>query len=187
MTRQIVRATLLAALAALPAAAEQRSRGAHVHGIATVNVAVEGGTFVVMLETPAANVTGFEHAPGSDAERELVARAASRLGSGEAFTPDPGAGCERQSAEVESALLDETPEHRHGDDDHAHDDDHGAEGHADFEAVLTWNCTRPEALATVRINLFEMFDGFDTITVNVAAPAGQIRIEATAASPTVSF
>lgn len=193
MTRQIVHATLLAALAALPAAAEQRSRGAHVHGIATVNVAVEGGTFVVMLETPAANVTGFEHAPGSDAERELVARAASRLGSGEAFTPDPDAGCELETAEVEGALLGDVAEYEHDDNDHAHGDDHvhddgrGAQAHADFEAVLTWNCTRPEALATVRINLFEMFDGFDTITVNVAAPAGQIRMEATAASPTVSF
>lgn len=186
MTRLTVHAALIVALATLPAAADQRGRHAHVHGIATVNIAVEGGTLVVALETPAANVTGFEHVPSSDAEHELAARAAARLGSGEAFAPDPGAGCELQSAEVESALLDDS-EHRHGDDDHAHDDDHGAEGHADFEAVLSWNCTRPEALATLRINLFEMFDGFDTITVNVAAPAGQTRMEATAALPTVSF
>src|SRR5690606_8831108 len=161
-------------------------RHAHVHGIATVNIAVEGGTLVVVLETPAANVTGFEHVPSSDAARELVARVATRLGTGEAFTPDPRAGCELQSAEVDSALLD-APEHRHGHDDHAHDDDQGADAHADFEAILSWNCTRPEVLAAVRINLFEMFDGFDTITVNVAAPSGQSRTEATAGSPSVSF
>jgi len=40
-----------------------RSHGAHVHGMARLDLAWEGAQVQIRLETPLANLVGFEHRP----------------------------------------------------------------------------------------------------------------------------
>ena len=60
-------------VAAVPAAAaEQRRHDAHQHGGGRIDVAVEGGLLSVVLEVPAVNLVGFEHAPRGDAQKARI-------------------------------------------------------------------------------------------------------------------
>ena len=122
-----------------------RQHDSHVHGIAALNLVLEGQEVYVELGSPAANIVGFEHAPSSDADHAVLDKAVATLKDGERlFRFNDAAGCRMETVNVASALLDE--EH----DDHAgqHSSDHGhekkdrhdhaeqeVETHADIEAV----------------------------------------------------
>ena len=100
-----------------------REHGPHEHGHGTLDVAVEGEDLVIELRMPGVNVVGFEHAPGTDAEREAVRQALARFRDPAAvLVPSPGAECE--SERVEAAL--EIMGHE---DSHDHDEHHDDEGH----------------------------------------------------------
>ncbi|MDZ7752798.1 MAG: DUF2796 domain-containing protein [Gammaproteobacteria bacterium] len=90
-----------------PAAAdERRGHGAHVHGLATLNVAREGHEVHIGLDSPAVNIFGFEHAPTSPAERDAVTQALGRLEAGTALFGFPArAACTLKSHTVDSPLL----------------------------------------------------------------------------------
>ena len=46
--------------------------GPHVHGVASLQVAVDGNTLTLNLESPLDNVLGFEHAPRSEKQKAAV-------------------------------------------------------------------------------------------------------------------
>lgn len=99
---------------------------AHEHGHATLNVAVEERGVEMELTAPGADIVGFEHQPGSDADRAAITEAVATLQKG-LFTFAPGAGCELEATGIYSALLPggepvHSGEHHHDDD---HKDDHG--------------------------------------------------------------
>ena len=74
-------------------AEEQHHHGAHVHGIAHLNVALEGKNLYMEFVSPAANIVGFEHAPKNQAAREAVEAARNTLENAEAvFKLPPAAG-----------------------------------------------------------------------------------------------
>ena len=88
----------------------------------------------------------------------------------------------------------------HGDDDHdAHGDEHDdeehhdehadadGETHSDIEVSYVFLCDAPEALGGVATTLFERFDGFEDIDVQLVGPGGQTAAELTAENPRVSF
>jgi hypothetical protein len=112
---------------------EYRQHGAHVHGIAGLNLALEGKEVHVELDSPAANIVGFEHAPSSEADHAALDKAVATLRDGDRlFRFNSEAGCRMEKADITSALLDD--EHSEHADDHAHEkkdhhdhDDHGHE------------------------------------------------------------
>ena len=107
---------------------EHRQHGAHVHGIAQMNLAVEGKNVLLELASPSMNIVGFEHMPSTDEQRHAVHEAAEKLeDGGSLFEFSKEAGCTMVAAEIESPLLGD--EHHEGHDD---GDSHGKEhGHED--------------------------------------------------------
>lgn len=94
---------------------------AHVHGQASLAVEVDGTTLTLMLDAPADSLLGFERAPRTAREREVVAQVKRSLDATAAlFRPAPAAG--------------------------ATDD-----GHADIEAEYTSRCRTPARLRTLRV------------------------------------
>ena len=86
-------------------AAAQQS--AHVHGIATLNLAVEGDELEIEFVSPAGNIVGFEHEAVTAAERRAIRDAIEQLMKGnELFDLPLAASCSLHVAEVE---------HGHGD------------------------------------------------------------------------
>ena len=83
---------LLAAISLLPLPALAGKTAAHVHGVASLEVAIDGGTLTLQFETPLANLLGFEHAPRNEKQKQAVRAMADRLReAGAVFTPSPAA------------------------------------------------------------------------------------------------
>ena len=195
--------------------AHAQELGAHEHGAAQLDVLIDGDMLLIDLDTPAANVLGFEHAPSTDEQRDAVASARALLESGELFVPDAAAGCTLDSAEVEIALADEDAEHsdEHHDDEHeeGHDEEHGDEHaedhddehaddhgdehadhedavHSDITAAYAYRCDEPAALDQVTTTLFGAFDGgFEDIDVQLAGPGGQSAAELSPQQTTIEL
>ena len=149
------------------AAAEQRRHDAHQHGGGRIDVAVEGGLLSVVLEVPAVNLVGFEHAPRGDEQKARVARAVADLEDGLALLgPSPAAECRQQQVEIESALLNAED---HGGADH----DHEGAAHADFEVIWQFECERPARLHSLDLTLFERFPGTGHLRLQWISESGQ--------------
>ncbi|WP_374692188.1 DUF2796 domain-containing protein [Accumulibacter sp.] len=152
---------LLAAICVLPLPALAGRSAAHVHGVASLQVAVDGGTLTLQFETPLANLLGFEHAPRSEKQKQAVGLMADRLRqAGAVFTPSPAARCSAISVELESPLLQPSPQS-------------GDDAHADLDGSFVFRCQDPAALRDLEVGLFASFPRLQRIDVQVAGPRGQ--------------
>ena len=183
-------------------AEEHHHHGAHVHGIAHLNVALEGKKLYMEFVSPAANIVGFEHAPKTQAERDAVESARNTLKNGEAvFKLPPAAGARL----VEASVVSEAEHDTHHDAEHGHEgeghheekagkghthhdaDDHDRETHSDFKAVYRFVCQNPDKLANIEVRLFELFPGIEEIEVQVLTETKQTAMELTAKKPKFSL
>ncbi|MEM9604797.1 MAG: DUF2796 domain-containing protein, partial [Pseudomonadota bacterium] len=115
---------LAAALGTSPVWAETKALDPHVHGIATLQLVQEGSELAITLDSPAASLIGFEHAPETDAQMAAVEQLREKLESfSGAFLINAAAGCAVTESDV--AMLAQMDH-----DDH-HDDKHGDEHHED--------------------------------------------------------
>jgi hypothetical protein len=174
---------------------ERRQHGAHVHGIATLNLALEGREVHIEFDSPAANIVGFEHAPSSQADLATLNKAVAMLKDGDRlFRFNAAAGCEMEQATVTSALLDEQgkmhsgdhdheKKHGHAEEEHA---DHGAT-HADIEAAYHFECKRPDKLTQLSVELFEAFPGTGKLNVQYIIENKQGAAELTPAGHVIRF
>ncbi|XCN74697.1 MAG: DUF2796 domain-containing protein [Candidatus Electrothrix aestuarii] len=176
-------------LSSSPAFAETRQLGAHVHGEAALNVAFTEKEVYMELESPAANIVGFEHAPGNAEQEQAVHKAEERLKAGETlFVLTPKAGCTLAAAEVEQDMSEEEHEGEeehdaHDDHDHedeGHEDEHHEHGaHSEFHAQYRFECQHPDRLKGIDVQLFSAFPGFEKLDVQMLTPKGQTALELT--------
>lgn len=146
---------LLALFFSLPALAAPP----HVHGEAKLEIVVEGEMLAIHLDSPLANLLGFEHAPRTPAEQQAVkAMAATLHQTGRLFVLDAAAGCSSPSVELASPVLDGKAT---------------ADGHLDLEADFRWQCRHLPALRGIETRLFAAFPRLKRIGVDFAGPAGQ--------------
>ena len=88
------------------AAAAQHS--AHVHGIAALNLAIEGGELEIEFVSPAGNIVGFEHEAVTPGERRAIRDAIEQLKEGNALFELPhAASCSLHVADVEHGHQEE--------------------------------------------------------------------------------
>lgn len=147
---------------------EHREHAAHVHGVASLNLAVEASEIVAELQAPAMNIVGFEHAPRNEQQHQAVERAADSLKQGETWLILPaGAGCGLESGRVESSLLDAQADHD------GHDDSH-EEVHSEFHVKLVFHCDAPGAIDAVQVRLFDDFPGMEKIELQAITETRQI-------------
>lgn len=147
---------------------------AHVHGAAKLEVAQEGPSLTVHLESPLINLFGFERAPRSAAERAVVQQAVARLRDGEAiFMMSPPAGCRLESVQLDFGAL--TPAFTAASESAAKAlpaSDSGGE-HADLDADYSFGCKTPAALHQIDVRLFEAFPGVMRVAVQLVTPKAQ--------------
>jgi len=142
----------------------------HVHGVGVLQLVVEGNRLHVELSLPAMDIVGFEHTPKTAEQRAAVTQAAALLkNSRTVFEPAAAAKCVAASGQVSSALL---KEQRAADHDHGHADE---EIHADFDVTYRVDCRRPEALTSLKINIFRHLTRLEKLEVQSVMPNGQKR------------
>jgi len=181
-----------------------REHGAHDHGHATLNIVQEGKNIELMLESPAANIVGFEHAPKNAEEEQLVDNALEALKKGtQLFAFSPSAQCTQTGVEIESELAehsDHEDEHEesghdahedkhddeHEESDHnAHEDEH--EGHSDFAIHYQFACNNPSSLASLEVQFFKQFPLTEEIDAQIVTDKRQFAAELSAQQPSINF
>jgi Protein of unknown function (DUF2796) len=185
-------AGLVVALALTAARAEERRQlGAHEHGHGKLDIAIEGNTVSMMLEVPGADIVGFEHEAKTQKDKDAVAAAKKKLADALAlFGPASAAGCKLASAKVEIEAEGEDHEgerHEHKKGEKKKEEVHEHEGHNEFHATYLLTCAKPAALTTLAFKYFDVFPGAQELEIQLIAPKGQSKYEATRQSPTVTL
>lgn len=158
--------------------AHAETHAPHVHGEAEIAVIVEGDKVSVSLMSAMYNITGFEHEPETDAQRDILNSAIAILdGGGQLFEINASAGCtstlSRHSLKSEE---DEASQHEH-EDHEAEDEDH--HHHRDLEADYEFTCEHPSRLRTMKMRLFEPFGNLQKVNAIVFLEDRQTAMEMT--------
>jgi hypothetical protein len=161
-------ACIAGAFAMAPAVAHE----AHVHGVGQLDVALDGRTLSLHLESPLINLIGFEHAATSAPDRQAAQTMGVQLrGAEKVFVTTPGAQCRATSVKLASAALDPAllGEKPAAADAKAVDHD----GHANLDADFMFDCAHPEQLQAIDVRLFDTYPGFHRIDVQAVTPKSQ--------------
>lgn len=197
---QTIHLALLASVAATPLLAQEtREMDAHVHGVSTLELAVEAGVVEMNLHSPGMDIVGFEYEASTDADKDAVEAAIRTMLVPENIVALPGAA-ECRLTEVLAHLHAGDHDHEEGEDhmheaegeedhdhaDHAEGDDHvheeHAEGeehdheegamHSEFHARYIFACAHPEELTAITFPFFERFENAQEIEAQYVTDAG---------------
>lgn len=171
--RYLLGPLLIASLTAPCASAQSRpTPKAHTHGVATLDIAIEGRTGVLRFASPAEDIYGFERAPRTPAERQRrdAALAQLRTRFADLVIFETSLGCRITSTSLTDA-VDRAAEH---DRAHAagrdHDDDGG---HAEVIGDYALTCAQPPAGRDIRFGITRAFPAVRTVQVQLLSDERQ--------------
>ena len=155
----------------------------HQHGVGQLNVAIQGDHVEIELETPGADIVGFEHPPRTDEQKKAVQDAARTLRNGSAIFVFPAAArCKLEKTKVESGLLEDNHE-THG--EKHHDEKHKEEIHAEFHALYHFSCKNPASYTDLQY--FEAFPHAKALLARTITAKGQRKQRLTRKAPRLIF
>ncbi|MBL8394476.1 MAG: DUF2796 domain-containing protein [Candidatus Accumulibacter sp.] len=138
---------------ALSSSAIAGNPAAHIHGTASLQLASDGNTLTLQLDTPLEKLLGFERAPHSEKQKQAVRAMA------EVLTPSPAARCTPMSVEFASPVRQAVPLP-------------AGDRHADLAGNFLFRCASPAALRDIEVGLFQTFPKLYRVDVQVAVHAG---------------
>ena len=195
-TIDMLKKTAFISLAIACSAPVLAQQAAHVHGFASINLAIDGDELQIEFVSPAESIVGFEYEPSTAAERKAVAEAIALLRKPEKLFDLPAsAGCELHEVEAERHAEDEHDEHadhqehdkehakyeghdeehehEHAEhDEHAHEESGEGESHSEFHAHYHFDCNG-SAIETVGLRLFETWPRIEEVRLQALTPGGQ--------------
>lgn len=137
---------------------------AHVHGEAKLQVAVEGRTAELILQSPAANLLGFEHKPKNAEQEAAVAETREWL------TANPLVQTANNDCTVTAGSV-------HHEQDLEDGDEHEEEGsHSDFEVTQRIECDS-ELTDSLATPLMTRFPGIEQLSVDWLGSGSQGHTE----------
>ena len=156
--------------------------GAHQHGLAEVMLALEGDSIDLSLESPAANIVGFEHVASTPEQRGLVDEARTILKTPERLFTFLGTACELKALDIDvsAVLVDEEHGHHHSDHDKSKH-----ETHSEVSANYRFYCEQGSRLTAITLNFFEHFPGIEILKAVWVTDKHQGSIELSGESNTV--
>jgi hypothetical protein len=162
---------LALALFGIASAAEKRQYEAHVHGVAEVNIAVEGAKATVEIHAPAENVMGFEHEARSESDKKKrdTALALLRDKMDQMVLFDPKLGC--KSAEKKAAVTEERG--AHAKESREHNDQKASGEHREVQGTFLIACAAPLAGSRVKFGVTKIFPEIHEVKVQVIGDSGQ--------------
>lgn len=168
---------------------------AHTHGTAHMTVVYEAGELLIELETPAANMLGFEHAPQNTAQWQKLSQLTKTLNTPENII-DLQPACKVQQVKVKLPYHEQIETQNtlelHGTQhtSHAHlhgnigplaangsnmtvaDDEDHHQTHRDIHLSYEWLCKLATPYA-IQLHLFSLYPGFEKIDVQWIANGKQ--------------
>jgi len=175
-----MRSLLTVCLALAATGAWAQTPAAHAHGVATLQVTLDGRSLELSLQTPLDNLLGFERGPRNDQERRAVRSMAQRFHAPAGlFRPTPAARCVPGDSTLSSAVIDATllaaagAAAPAGTPASAAGAGAGNDGHAELDATVHFDCANPAALKGVDVLLFQAFPRLRRIEAAVVTPTTQ--------------
>ncbi len=163
-------------------------QGAHEHGVAHLNVAVDGADLYLEFISPSANIVGFEHPPRTEAQNTAVEDAVETLRDGESLiVPPTGAPCRLADPTVDTDIDSDPSSESEGGDPHEHDEAGEHQPHSEFTAEYHFVCEHPEGLTGVDVMLFRAFPGIEHIEVLLLTGTEQAALELTGENNWIPF
>lgn len=158
---------------------EHRGHESHEHGVAQLNLAQDGRSLHMELESPAMNIVGFEHMPRNSEQHAAVEHAVAQLEKGdELFRFSAAASCRLIEAKVESSLMDRNhEEHEAGAED----------SHSDFDVSYQFSCSQPGQLRKLEVTLFKLFPALEELEVQLISDRGQKQAHLTPSNSSLKF
>ena len=166
---------------------DMSGQDAHLHGYAELTLALEGNILEISLESPSANIVGFEYKATSPEQIQVAKNAKAVLESPEGLFTFSGGSCSLQKSNADlSTLIEEVDEDdsHHEEQHHGHDDHDGEheEIHSEISASYSYVCQQGETLDTVTIKLIEQFPGIEKLKAMWLTDTKQGAVELTATS-----
>lgn len=142
---------------------QEDSLAAHVHGVATLNIAPDDQQFVLELHSPVMNIVGFEYTPRSAVDQTKVLQAEQTLKNEQLlFKLSPAAQCTLSAVTIENDLTGQADEHQHN----------------DIQVTYQFNCARAEKLTGIDLaGFFKAFPMTEQINVQLISADAQQAIE----------
>jgi hypothetical protein len=149
-------------------AGERRQEAAHVHGIAEINIAVEGAKAAVEFHVPAESVMGFEHEAKSAADQKKRDAALKTIQQkiAEMVIFEPGRGCKFSPGKVVIAEEHEGTAHASGQGSKSGE-------HREVRAEFSVVCQKPLAGSRVRFGVSKVFPDIHEVQVQALGDAQQ--------------
>jgi hypothetical protein len=138
--------------------------GAHVHGQATVDLALDQQTLEFALQAPGIGILDFERPPANATEQAALARATALLQGGSWVTLPTAAGCRLSGNDARAEGFDAT----------ARAAARSASPRG-FSATLRYQCAKPAELRAIVVRLPALFPGLHEVIVNSTTAHGQNR------------
>lgn len=112
-----------------------RQHGSHVHGQSELTLAVEDDRLEIGFESPAANLTGFEHRATTPEQVRTLEAVRTALESPQTLFTFTGSRCSLEHADIDTAALSQADEVHHDEaaDGGHHDEKHHGDGHHEEE------------------------------------------------------
>lgn len=172
-----------------PAIAQQ---SAHVHGVASMNLAIDEKEIQIEFVSPADGIVGFEYEPSNTSEHQAVKDAITLLRNPETLFSLPRyAECDLHEVEVERHAEGEHDEHghnndhdEHGYDDHAHLESDMSGSHSEFHAHYHFDCNG-SPISEIELTLFKNWPKIETLEVQALTPNGQTGGNINASNPVI--
>ena len=137
-----------------------RHHGAHVHGMATLDLVLDGEEMMMHLQSPLMNFLGFEHAPETEQQQSAYQEMMALLKRLDTLLEVEGADCVAESIDVEDPF-----------------DNSESDGHADIDVSYFLRCLAPENITSLKINLFDIYHQLETIEVQMVLPHAQQQLK----------
>jgi Protein of unknown function (DUF2796) len=155
-------------------AAEKRRHDTHVHGVAEINIAVEGTKATVEFRAPAESVMGFEHEAKSESDKKKrdAALEQLRVKGGQMVVFDPKLGC--KSSDMKTAIVEtkgDSAKAQAGKD--AHKDQKQSGEHREVHGTFAVACDMPLSGSRVKFSVSKVFRDIQEIKVQVLGDSGQ--------------
>ena len=139
-----------------------RQLGPHVHGVTTVDIALDGDVLDVAVSAPAINMLGFERPPQTAQERDHLARVLSAWRQPAGWLqPADAAACALTTATVQPHGLDADQPHT---------------GHADIDAHYRYRCSASGHLDHLDLHLTDRYPATHRVVVNLVLPDRQAQL-----------
>jgi hypothetical protein len=158
--------------------------GAHVHGVATLQMAVDAKTLTLNFSSPLDNLIGFEHKSHNQAEVQQVQNMINQFYKTSLFVPTIAAQCKLQSIHLESLVIKKNPTESANVNKPQHEE---PAGHADLDAELVYQCNEAKSLRDLQVNMFNTFPNLHQLNVEVVSSQGQTAAKLTPASNQVTW